>query len=871
MSRTQDADATHQAIPEAKALKFDELLDPTREAMKELFRWLQSACENSATEAGPGAKEQLVHEHEQVATSLLISGDRGAGKTTVLLTAAYALDVATQEKGANRNYFEGDTELKNILEEVHGRVVWLETLDLEPLPASANLLATLLVRIRQALEPKDTRKPRTSYSFLENRREVSESLYALVEDATFMWEEGFAQQDPRRERAEQQITAAGLYASFPREFRRVMKEVSDTLKSADGSERVLVLPIDNVDRSIDHIANIAKLIRMATSRRLWFVLAAARPDFQLFLERSFQNELLRAANIISGEDPADQTQSIARRQAATAMRRSVPRCYQIEIEPVKAEQAWHFPYTSSARDAGKGESLNQLLARIPLPKNARFHIKTKESRLRDLLDVKERMAEKDQEAHLTPAAQMGLTLSARSVQDLHTTLVRNARNPAADGESAVLIAVQMLSNAIDESSLPFWASQTLLRRVLRKDSSGRWVLDLTTNLIEPFQQKPMQQFALFAPMEHPAGDGHYRVLEKTLTCFSVSDIVLQVRDSDKNRSFPLPPDVAGWFMVLHDLLALFEEPRVLSERSLPSDAFPSLVTAKHSLLFRPSERDGRMELEFAWEPPAWKTFYQHFLLSCHWKAFLQGVAEPFRELRRIQNQAEVGENTTLQRGLVMLAWVEAVCSIAPVESETDQREGMHWQREDRLGRALTPMNTADNVATPLETYAHQVRKTIMALSERHKASVTGADGVSFSRASGPDWKWLTETLPQLILPQYSTLSTQSKEASDLLCWPTRDQEGEAEEKNQYTWEGLKSEWSQRQDFIDQRRYEAVARQLEKYYERNHEGNRALHEYAQERDAWVQTAVVAWRDTVEAPEVPKSPQPPQLASDQEVRH
>src|SRR5512140_2027167 len=67
---------------EAKAFKWADLLKPTQDALYELLVWLKAACEDSTQE----------HEHEHVSTSILIHGARGTGKTTVLLSAAQAIE-----------------------------------------------------------------------------------------------------------------------------------------------------------------------------------------------------------------------------------------------------------------------------------------------------------------------------------------------------------------------------------------------------------------------------------------------------------------------------------------------------------------------------------------------------------------------------------------------------------------------------------------------------------------------------------------------------------------------------------------------------------------------------------------------------------
>jgi hypothetical protein len=890
---------THQTIPEAKALKWDELLPPTQKAMKELLAWLNSACQSSSMDLKEKPEEKLVHEHEQVATSLLINGNRGSGKTTVLLTAAYALQLASKRE--REPYFTGTDQkpYNDTLEQVSRQVYWLETLDLEPLPGTANLLATLLVRIQKALEPDESDEPsvRAHYSFLENRREISGDLSALVDDATFMWEENLAQQDPRRERAEQQVRAADLYAKFPKQFRDVMDKVCNALQISGRSDRVLVLPIDNVDRSIDHIANISKLIRMATSRRLWFVLAAGRPEFQLYLERSFQRELLSGRNVISTAETWDQTQSIARRQAATSMRRSLPTHYQIEIESMKAEEAWIFPRGKGSETASTGgdNCISQLFSEITLPKNARFHKPTKvpeDNRgLADFFDVKSHIdkdvldeyirAQKAEagsddvpikeidsiaknEPVLSRAARMSLSLSARSLKDLQTALVRakTEQEPKKSGEAAVSVAVQMLSNAIDESNLPFWASERLLNRILRRDSNARYVLDLTGSPIEPFRQKQAERFS---PIERPPVQLGEYTLEEALTCYLVRDINLQICDHDTKRRVPLPPDVAGWFMVLHDLLMLFSEPRVLSKKSLPAATFSPAVSARHTLLPLPSGRQHEtVEFELRWEPPKWETFHQHFLFSSQWKAFHHKIARAFGRIREFNAQAlrdkyreSVEKTALLQTRIVLLAWVEAVSSVAPVDpSSDDSIRRWQWKREDGLWHVLEEIDSSGDIqelqmraAVALRKYARRVCETLGRLVDQYQKRIKADGAVAEAvdaRVSWPDWKWMKETLPLLAFPEYlmAPKATDGDISLNLFSWSRIN----GEESQPDGWTTLVSAWERDQDHFRERRHEAISRALKKSYRRRHrapEETRELYDFIKARDGWADRNTRRW--------------------------
>lgn len=311
-----------EVVREARPLPWAELLPHAQEALIQLLRVLTTAATST---------KYSVSEAEQPSTSILIRGDRGYGKTTVLLTAKHVSETFEQSIGDNsaHNYSAFQPWLL--------KLKWLDVLDLESVPSQANLLATLLVRIRDALDQESpqsrSRGLGVPSSILEEGIERPwKKLDRLLRDAAFMWEDAFGSNDPRRERAEQQITAAEQLSKFQKEFRTAIELVSKALTRRQAEQgRVLVLPIDHVDRSIDHLYNIVKLLRLASSHHLWFLLAAGRPDLQLFLEQAFQRETLSGDRKLSSpsgpgldENAIEQARVIARYQAAATLLRTLP-------------------------------------------------------------------------------------------------------------------------------------------------------------------------------------------------------------------------------------------------------------------------------------------------------------------------------------------------------------------------------------------------------------------------------------------------------------------------------------------------------------------------------------------------------------------
>jgi hypothetical protein len=851
----------YNPTPESKALKWEDLFPSTQNALEKILRWLDSACANTRSERN---EEALARKFESVSTSILVSGDRGAGKTTVLISAAYAFRFANEVR--NRDFFATreenrsarTEELRRILDAIREEVYWLDTLDLEPLHPNTNLLAAMLVRTRSAVEDaglselqdESERQRKRRRSIFESGLKTGERLERLVRDATFMWEGIPGSADPRRERADHQIRAAEISATFPREFRDIMEEAIQVIKDQGRKTEILVLPIDNVDRSIEHITNISKLIRLATSRRLWFLLAAVRPEYQLFLERSFQTELL-GSNTITDPDSLDQTKAIARRQAATAVRRSLPDNYQIRIESLTPDQAWRYPRVRERAEATHAEggendeakSLEALLssACTPVPKGdggERF------KNLASLLNIRDQM-EKDAKLDylasaqgpekpvpdelaplFTGAAKMALRLSTRTLQDLRTALGQCDYKERENGDAAVAVSVRVLRNAIDESNLPFWAGQQLLERINRKDSNNSWVLDLSDNPIRRFKQS-----SHFLSVETPARlieeapcardrDAKTQAtkvgIEEKLYFQMYPDVVLELHDlGNQERSIPLPPVVAGWLMVLHDVLVLFGPSRVLSETSLPRQAFSGAVQSRHKIC----KDGGPVELRFEWGIPQWPTFAEHFIFAARWSAMLHNLKRCFASMEsklysrkmgtcpKLDERFRIDIRSARQRSRRLhLAWIDnisLVCGRKYADNGwsalRNLAEEVAVDIEDVNPTAAQQSSQPDRVT--LE-YARSVWQKLCKLVEWSK------EGALCNRRKVA-WTWLREELPLLLMPEYSLNANRSGLRDlgagdiDLMKWDGGD------ESTRRWWTYLQGVWREHCDGLRESRREGV--------------------------------------------------------------
>jgi len=442
--------------PDAHAAQWDELFTPVQKAIRELLTRVLGAIKG-----GHVASDGHHHGPEDtISNCFLVYGERGTGKSTVLLNAAKAV-ANPDKKGA---FFSGQgvekpagidssrdwQRIQSSIEyagELHTRgVVWLDMLDLEPLPAKTNLLTILLTRVRDALDQPGYQGAHMAATsrFEEDSDGARQKLNRLISDAALMWEE-ITETDTRL-KANRQVAAAEIYAVFHRNFLDAMKGLSEELGARRGCRDchpAIVLPIDNIDRSTEHLYGIIKLAQMVSCRHLFLVMAGDRVDVEAFLERAYWKELISVgrgagASGKTGVDGEDEAFVMARRQSNAAAQKLLPQSHRVEVQQVRAAETlgfcpkrWH---GCTGPDWETENTIRGLFGKIVLhSEHIRIDEKDKRRKLTllHLFDVTELVGkaacEEQQSGHvdaseepacLTHAADYGLHLAARRVFDL---------------------------------------------------------------------------------------------------------------------------------------------------------------------------------------------------------------------------------------------------------------------------------------------------------------------------------------------------------------------------------------------------------------------------------------------------------------------
>lgn len=603
---------------EAHAMHWDKLMPPVRRAVLDLLVKLGGAHAKVSQNLDP------MMEYPHFSNCFFVGGDHGTGKSTVVVSARAAVKKSGE-------FFKGLAGSANTLEKQHWqerlpefndlqRAAWLDVLDLEPLPATANLLTALLSRILNSLN-EDSKSGSSSglkSLFEENDDSARNKLQRLINDATLMWED-IAETDTRS-RADRQIKAADIYASYPQRFKEAMRLLSEELGRRDGNKPVpIILPIDNIDRSTEHLYGIIKLAQMVNSRHLWLVIIGKRDDLDTFLERAHWKELVRVGTsgvAIGNAGPygADDGLTIARRQAAAAIQKLLPPSHRIEVEYAKPEETLEYRPTPAL------DSICQLLRKIELP----HYAGVKTWKLLDLFEIGQLLQHATRQIDspdspesdnppqfvFTRPGQRALTLPARRVLDLWQ-VANVAAQDKNDRFPAETVARTMFRNIVSQSDMTSEWGRRLQDQVIQRRRDGGTLLDFTETELKVFYIKTTRQ-------EYPLDaicDGEQIAVMSEVNLNELEEICIQLcvqREGNHTDKMELPVQAASWLMILHDIAVRLENSIVL-KREL---ATPPLVTVSHQFIIdgEPIEK-----AQFRWEAPAWETFVSREILCRIWE------------------------------------------------------------------------------------------------------------------------------------------------------------------------------------------------------------------------------------------------------------
>jgi hypothetical protein len=305
----------------------------------------------------------------------LISGERGTGKTTLLLSLTETLATNGEARPPSRLHLPDD--LINVVTRLRRRLAWLETLDMEPLSDTANLLGAVLARIEDAVgahfPDTDEFPTRTSllypgHDYHNSQREMMrlQTSVALAFDGNLSQRAGsldpdnFANEARRAERERLGIN---------RRFMSVLAALSRVLDGTSETESpVFVLPVDDLDLNPGACLLLLELLRKVHSPHLMVIIAANHRLLSSILELKYAGEFaaiaaplpLSSDGDLDGRGRLADIQREANDLAANALRKHLPPTQRVILGLVEPTQALALKVHQT------GPPMHELLGKVEL-------------------------------------------------------------------------------------------------------------------------------------------------------------------------------------------------------------------------------------------------------------------------------------------------------------------------------------------------------------------------------------------------------------------------------------------------------------------------------------------------------------------------
>lgn len=332
---------------EAQAVSYDGLSNSQKEALKFMAGALEKAAEDSKKNYATSRASRV----------LLLNGDRGVGKTSILMSARNETDAARQR---NSHSSTNTNDLAEAFKALGQKVYWLDILTLDPLPEGTNLLGAVFARIHE-------------YASRHHRRDRSRSHVKGILDSVTPVDQARHELEQLRTEAVMSIEgnlakrAGGVdpenFAISANEIETQKLKVGESLNRilgelaagnedlAKDTEGVFVLPVDDLDIRPSRAVEMLKLAYSLSMPRLFFIFLGSSDilDKALFyLTQSEFKGLLGGAGGIKPEI-ADSIEITSNAVASSLLRKLIPPGQRVEVGNFSLEETLRYSNDETLR------------------------------------------------------------------------------------------------------------------------------------------------------------------------------------------------------------------------------------------------------------------------------------------------------------------------------------------------------------------------------------------------------------------------------------------------------------------------------------------------------------------------------------------
>lgn len=373
--------------PEARPLQWRHLDESQRRAFVRIVHSLDDAIHS--LDRHPRRLESSLFERSQHRRNqvMLLSGDRGTGKTCSLLSlerccirasewdreiSRLAEESPDRERDARyldyqrlRNLIEGDSGLRR-------RVVWLDELEMDTLNSPTNLLAAILIRVQNIIERMGGEGAVASESrgILDvhpgYERAIME-LLRLTSDVSLAWDGNMSERGAHLDPdvfAEEVMRGEKVRQEIPVRFARVLDEVARYVSwGGRVIDPLFVLPVDDFDLAPTRCLPLLRLIRMIEGPRLFTLLLGDIANIERVVHLRLVGDMAGVANVGLSAERLLETEFHRRMKgvAVSNLRKLIPPAQRIHLEVMTIQEVLDYrPYSAESH-------LHELLQLLQMP------------------------------------------------------------------------------------------------------------------------------------------------------------------------------------------------------------------------------------------------------------------------------------------------------------------------------------------------------------------------------------------------------------------------------------------------------------------------------------------------------------------------
>ncbi len=323
---------------EARPFDWERLTAHQVDAVKNVAAFLTEDLAEADRAADDGASLLDLRRKSRLA---FIDGDRGTGKTSVLLTIQRILELDRLPRLENDRYPD---QILN-LHDNKSRFKCLETLDMEPLAKSANLLAAVFAQVINVFEytaRRDAGRLSSPLDDLDEHERLADELRRLSQSAVLAWDAT----NPRRALhvdptvfASEVLTSETAGIELNRKFTEVLDKLAKSLSTKGKKNPIFILPVDDFDLSPTRCLELLRIVRMVSTPRLFFVIAGNTRIAERILRFECEGELAGLAGAFASGPEVEHIRGTAVEIAANNIRKLLPPQQRLRLAVLTADQA----------------------------------------------------------------------------------------------------------------------------------------------------------------------------------------------------------------------------------------------------------------------------------------------------------------------------------------------------------------------------------------------------------------------------------------------------------------------------------------------------------------------------------------------------